>query len=114
MSLAVLFTPLANSRSPQEPPKAGNPQSGEQRPKDLKEKQEAPRGKTSIRVSVEQVSVDVTVMDKNGGLIQGLAPENFKIYEDRETHEFVLNMARIQEKGNISGNPLYEYRMQIQ
>ncbi len=39
---------------------------------------------------------------------------NFKVYEDRETHEFVLNMARLQERGdNISGNPLYEYRIKI-
>src|SRR5262245_30242949 len=58
-------------------------QQPEQKPKDLKEKQEPPRGRTAIRVNVEQVSIDVTVMDKDGNLIRGLAPEAFKVYEDK-------------------------------
>ncbi|MBI4455825.1 MAG: VWA domain-containing protein [Acidobacteria bacterium] len=60
-----------------------------QEPKDLKEKQEAPRGRTAIRVNVEQVSVDVTVTDKNGNLIQGLTADNFKIYEDKVEQKIV-------------------------
>src|SRR5688572_10568004 len=59
------------------------PKSGDEKPRDLKEKQEAPRGRTSIRVNVEQVSVDATVMDKSGNLIKGLTAEHFKIYEDK-------------------------------
>ena len=39
---------------------------------------------------------------------------NFRVYEDRETHEFVLTMARFQEKGEkILDSPAYQYRIVI-
>ena len=58
----------------------------------------------------ESIKVFDTRNENDSPLVQ---LSNFKVYEDRETHEFVLNMARLQERGNISGNPLYEYRMKI-
>ena len=71
---------------------ASTPPSGEsqeQKPRDLKEKQESPRGRTAIRVNVQQVSIDVTVTDKDGNLIQGLVADNFKIYEDKVEQQVV-------------------------
>jgi len=38
---------------------------------------------------------------------------NFKLYEDRETSEFVLTMARFQEKGEELTSPAYEYRIEL-
>ena len=63
------------------------PDTGQQKPKDLKEKQEAPGGQTAIRVSVDQVSVDTIVTDKAGNLIKGLGRDHFKIYEDKVAQE---------------------------
>ncbi len=37
---------------------------------------------------------------------------NFRVYEDRKTHEFILNMARLQEKGKTDlTSPAYQYRI---
>src|SRR5262249_29397324 len=101
--------------APQES-KAPAQQPQEQRPKDLKQKQEAPRGKTAIRVSVEQVSVDVTVTDKNGNLIRGLAPENFKLYEDKVEQQITnfspvdapITVVLLVEYNNVVYYALYE------
>ena len=38
---------------------------------------------------------------------------NFKVYEDRETGEFVLTMARFQERGEELTSPAYEYRIEV-
>ena len=39
---------------------------------------------------------------------------NFRVYEDRQTHEFVLNMARIFERGGKDlTSPSYQYRIRI-
>lgn len=38
---------------------------------------------------------------------------NFKVYQDRETEEFVLEMTRYQEKGEELTSPAYEYRIDI-
>ena len=39
---------------------------------------------------------------------------NFRVYEDRETGEFVLIMARIQERGEKDlSSPAYEYRIEV-
>ncbi|HYA21813.1 MAG TPA: sialidase family protein, partial [Thermoproteota archaeon] len=38
---------------------------------------------------------------------------NFKVHQDRETGEFVLEMARYQEKGEELTSPAYEYRIDI-
>ncbi|HEV8129829.1 MAG TPA: VWA domain-containing protein [Acidobacteriota bacterium] len=85
--LVALVSFLLNERSTsgQEPkkPQTPAPETQGQKPRDLKEKQEAPRGRTAIRVNVNQVSVDATVMDKDGNLIKGLTKDNFKIYEDK-------------------------------
>ena len=55
--------------------------------RDIEEEQEKPEGRASIRVSVEQIKVDVTVQDKDGNLIGGLSKEHFKIYEDKVEQE---------------------------
>ena len=40
---------------------------------------------------------------------------NFKAYEDRETHEFVLTMARIQERSEKDlTSPAYQYRIKME
>ncbi len=54
-----------------------------QRPQPLEEEADRPAGQTTIRVGVHQISVDVTVQDKKGNLIQGLKRQNFKLYEDK-------------------------------
>jgi VWFA-related protein len=54
-----------------------------QQGKPIEEEEERPRGQTSLSVAVEQVNVDLTVLDKNGNLIQGLQREHFKVYEEK-------------------------------
>jgi len=40
---------------------------------------------------------------------------NFRIYEDRETHEFVLTMPRIRERSETDvTSPAYEYRFNVE
>lgn len=59
----------------------------------------------------ESIEIIDTKQEQDSSLVQF---SNFKVHEDRETHELVLNMARLQEHGgNISGNAVYEYRMKI-
>jgi VWFA-related protein len=53
------------------------------------EDQESPKGQTSISVSVDLVSLQALVTDNNGGIIIGLKPENFTIYEDSVKQEIV-------------------------
>jgi len=51
------------------------------------DEQDRPQGQTSISVSVDLVSLQVLVADANGGVIMGLKPENFTIYEDNVKQE---------------------------
>ena len=51
--------------------------------KPLEEQDERPAGRSSLRVSVEQIRVDVSVRTKKGHLVQGLKKGNFKIYEEK-------------------------------
>src|SRR2546428_1816214 len=90
----VPFSAPAASGQQSQPPGQAQEKSQEKRPKDLKEKQEAPRGRTAIRVNVDQVSVDVTVTDKNGNLIKGLTKDNFKVYEDK-MEQSITNFAPV-------------------
>ena len=84
LAIPAHFPASGQDRKPETP---GDESTRQQKPKDLKEKDEPARGRTSIRVKVEQVSVDVTVTDKSGNLIQGLTTDNFKIYEDKIQQE---------------------------
>ncbi|MBI3940796.1 MAG: VWA domain-containing protein [Acidobacteria bacterium] len=95
LSLILAQIQSVNSQTQQVPAPPAGSDPRDQQPKDLKEKQETPRGKTAIRVSVEQIGVDVTVTDKSGNLIQGLAPENFKIYEDKVEQQ-ITNFAPVE------------------
>ena len=53
----------------------------------------------SLRLDVPEVTVDVGVLlEKTHQFVPGLKPANFRVYEDRETGEFVLILARIQER----------------
>jgi hypothetical protein len=55
----------------------------------------------------------VTIIDQKGeGDTERLQLSNFRVYEDRETGEFVLSMARIFETSATEmKTPLYEYRI---
>ena len=48
---------------------------------------DTPRGQTAIAVSVDLVNLQVLVTDQKGGIITGLKPENFTIYEDNVKQE---------------------------
>lgn len=49
----------------------------------IEEEESRPAGQAALRVSVEQIRVDVTVQDKKGNLITGLTKDHFEIYEDK-------------------------------
>ena len=49
--------------------------------------EERPRGKTSISVAVDLVTLQVLVTDNKGNVLTGLKPENFTIYEDKVKQE---------------------------
>jgi Ca-activated chloride channel homolog len=74
-----------SNRPPLTPP---NPDSGKQ------EDQDKPRGKTSISVSVDLVSLQILVTDKKGNVVTGLKSQNFTIYEDNVKQE-ISNFAPI-------------------
>lgn len=54
------------------------------------------------------------IEDKQKGDSPLVQFSNFKVYEDRETYEFVLTMARIQERGERDlTSPAYQYRIEV-
>ena len=55
--------------------------------RDIEEEQDNPEGRASLRVSVNQINVDVTVQDRDGNLIGGLSKQHFKIYENKVEQE---------------------------
>ena len=59
----------------------------QQEGRDIEEEQENPEGRASLRVSVNQINVDVTVQDRDGNLIGGLSKQHFKIYENKIEQE---------------------------
>jgi hypothetical protein len=64
------------------------------------------------KIGVRRDSV-VVIDDRrqtNSSLVQ---LSNFKVHQDRETGEFVLEMTRYQEKGEELTSPAYEYRIDI-
>ncbi len=63
------------------------PRAQKQGQRPLEEEEDRPAGRTTIRVGVSQVQVDVTVQDKKGNLIRGLKQEHFKVYEDKIEQE---------------------------
>ncbi|MFA5859527.1 MAG: sialidase family protein [Elusimicrobiota bacterium] len=65
-----------------------------------------------VTIAVKKETVAV-IDDKHEGDSDLLQLSNFKVYEDRESHEFVLTMARIQEKGKELTSPAYEYRIKV-
>lgn len=56
-------------------------------PRDIEEPQAKPEGRAALSVSVNQIRVDVTVHNNDGGLITGLTADNFIIYEDKIRQE---------------------------
>ena len=65
-----------------------------------------------IAIIKETVSV---VEDKQEGDSSFVQFSNFRVYEDRETHEFVLTMARIQERSEKDlTSPAYQYRIKME
>ncbi len=67
----------------------------QQKPKPIEEEADRPAGQTTIRVGVQQISVDVTVQTKKGNLITGLKRGNFKVYEDKVEQE-ITNFAPVE------------------
>lgn len=63
------------------------PLQAQQGGQEIEEEQDQPQGRAALRVSVNQIKVDVTVQDKDGNLIGGLRKENFQIYEDKVQQE---------------------------
>lgn len=55
--------------------------------KPLEEEKPKAVGDAAIRLSVEQVRVDVTVRTQDGNLITGLKKDNFEVYEDNVKQE---------------------------
>ena len=55
----------------------------------IEEKEAPTQGRSSLRVSIEQVQVNVTVMNKKKDLIQGLQKQHFKIYEEKIEQEII-------------------------
>jgi hypothetical protein len=54
------------------------------------------------------------IEDKQKGDSPFVQFSNFRVYEDRETHEFVLAMARIQERSEKDlTSPAYQYRIAV-
>ena len=55
--------------------------------KPLEEQKPKASSDAAIRLSVEQIRVDVTVRNKDGNLITGLTKGNFQVYEDKVKQE---------------------------
>jgi len=55
----------------------------------------------------------IMVEDRREGDSPLVQFSNFRVYEDRETGEFVLTMARFQERGEELTSPAYEYRINV-
>jgi len=92
--LAALLPRGPGTYAPPVPARAqgssGNPEpplSGQNVPQAGEEEQESPKGRTSISVSVDLVTLQALVTDSNGGVILGLRPENFTVYEDNVKQE---------------------------
>ena len=88
----------------------------------LKENPDGNRPRTPLQIAEvnekksaiikETVSV---IDDKQEGDSPLVQLSNFKVYEDRETHEFVLTMARIQERSEKDlSSPAYQYRIRTE
>lgn len=60
---------------------------GQERPRQIEEKEADPQGRAALSVKVDQVRVDVTVHNKDGNLITGLEREHFTIFEDKVAQE---------------------------
>lgn len=69
-----------------------------------------PKGRTAISVSVDLVSFQVLVTDSSGGVILGLGPENFTVYEDNVKQE-ITHFSPVE--ANITAVMLVEYSNNI-
>jgi len=70
------------------------------------EDQEVIKGKASISVAVDLVSLQVLVTDDKGNVLTGLRPENFTVYEDNIKQD-ISNFSPIES--NITAVMLVEY-----
>lgn len=72
--------------------------------------EDKPRGQTAISVSVDLVSFQVLVTDASGGIILGLRPENFTVYEDNVKQE-ITNFSPVE--ADVTVVMLVEYSNNI-
>jgi Ca-activated chloride channel family protein len=73
---------------------------------DAQQDQEVIKGKASISVAVDLVSLQALVTDDKGNVLTGLKPENFTIYEDNIKQE-ISNFSPVES--NITAVMLVEY-----
>ncbi len=91
-------------------PAAGNPyqqSKTESENPETKQDQDLPKGRMSISVSTDLVTLQVLVTDSKGNVITGLQPEHFTVYEDNVKQE-ITNFSPIE--ANVTVVLLVEYR----
>lgn len=65
----------------------GPAQAQQKEKKKIEEPEDKPKAQTALSVKVDQVSVDITVRNKDGAPISGLQKDHFKVYEDKVLQE---------------------------
>jgi VWFA-related protein len=109
-SRGTSFSPPA-LRAQDSPQKEKPPLRGQRTPQAGEEEEEAPKGRTSISVAVDLVSLQVLVTDSKGNAILGLKSENFTIFEDNVKQE-ITNFSPVE--ANITVVMLVEYSNQVE
>ncbi len=96
--------------SVQPSPAAGNPYQQSKTDSDnteTEQDQDLPKGRMSISVATDLVTLQVLVTDSKGNVITGLRPEHFTVYEDKVKQE-ITNFSPIE--ANVTVVLLVEYR----
>jgi len=75
--------------------------------RETEQEPDLPRGRMSISVATDLVTLQVLVTDEKGNVITGLRPENFTVYEDKVKQE-ITNFSPIE--ANVTVVMLVEYR----
>lgn len=86
-------------RKKPEPPQLEKTEGIQATDKENREKKDK-QGGFRIGVDVNQVVVNVTVHDRNGGLVSGLKEENFQVYEDKVL-QTITNFAQVDVPATI-------------
>jgi Ca-activated chloride channel homolog len=107
LNKSFLLSPaIAQDESGGKKPRTNRPRT----PPRGEEDQENPQGRTAISVAVDLVTIQVLVTDQKGGVVTGLGPQNFTIYEDNVKQE-ITSFAPVE--ATIQVVMLVEYSRQI-